>query len=123
MKKCTILLAFAIVFLLSSCDNATTMTDDITVNPPNPVNPLIGTWIAPSGSITIFTETTVTVIDQNGRTAIVGTYTFNDHTITITVDLEKSLVSTPYFFWRWRIGDTLYINDTPFTKKQPDNTD
>ena len=119
-----LLLSTAIVFLLSSCDNATTMRDDITVNPPNPVNPLIGTWVAPNGSITIFTEATVTVINYDGRIAITGTYTFNARTISITVDVENSAVSSPYFFWSWDIiGDKIYISGAPWTRKPEDSAD
>ena len=128
MKKALILSAvIGIIFIMSNCDNSVSPTD-ITTDPPNqdegivvdPPNPLVGTWVAATGSITIFTETTVTVIDQVGRTAITGTYTFNDRTISVTVDIENSLVSAPYLVWPWEITDGRMYKGGPPWVRRPD---
>jgi len=113
-KSVFLALSFAIVFLLSSCDNPTTMTD-ITVEP---VNPFIGTWVHENGETWVFTDTTLTIITWHGSIWLIGDYTFNTHNIFATPNPEKSQTTQAHHSWPWAMNnDILFLQGVPFTRK------
>ena len=111
MKKSVFLaLSLAIVFLLSSCDNAT-MTD-VTINP------FVGTWEHDSGQRLVFTPTEVTNYNPDGSIFWRGTYTFDDEFVTITIVeyAPEYTWGSPFVPWYRFEGETLIFGGIPFNK-------
>jgi len=90
---------------------------------PELANPFLGTWVHENGVTWAFTETTLVRKTPAGDPWIVGTYTFNDTYITITVDPEQSApgLLSLIIEHRWIIvGDTLFVDGVPLIYRKDD---
>jgi hypothetical protein len=107
MKKLIVALSFAL--FLFSCDNGNMET--INEEP----NPFVGTWEAASGYHDVFELSTVTVYDTNNNIYWKASYTYDDISITVTLDTLVShtvmkeswgeVKELPYYFTE----DALYL--------------
>ena len=107
MRK--ILLTLAVLGILMGMSNCETGVEPMSADVK--VNPFVGEWVNTHGEVYNFTETRTTVYTKDEKVFCVGDYTYTDHDIIITTDLENSIWNQTHWIFPYTIsGDLLFLN-------------